>query len=344
MADINADANFCAPPPGFDSEHQVIALGQPHDPDSPSGDQDGDHGHSHSEISPDADRRYLIIAIALLGGFMIGEVVVAAFADSLALLADAGHMLSDVGAIAGALWAIRLMAKPAFGRWTFGFQRAEILSAAVNGVVLLAVAAVVAVEGIQHLFSPPDVRGGLVLIVALVGMVVNVLATVALSRANRQSLNVEGAFQHVLTDLYAFIGTAVAAVIILTTGFTRADSIASLLVAALMIKASWGLLRDSGRILLEAAPAGMALDQVRDHILELPGVVAIHDLHVWTVRSGLPTLSAHVVITDECFTNGVAPALLDRVQDCLHGHFDVEHSTLQLEPAGHFAHESGAHG
>ncbi len=330
-----AQPGFREPFPGPQPEHVA----------SPSHEHDSsrEHTHSHSQVSADADRRYLITALALLVGFMIGEVVVAAFAGSLALLADAGHMLSDAGAIAGALWVMRLMTKPAVDAWTYGFQRAEILSAAVNGVVLLAVAAVVAVEAIQHLVNPPAVRGGLVLVVALVGMVVNVLATWSLSKANRQSLNVEGAFQHVLTDLYAFIGTAIAAVVILTTGFQRADAIASLLVAALMIRASWGLLRDSGRILLEGAPAGVALDEVRTHIGELPGVVTLHDLHVWTVRSGLPALSAHVVITDECFTNGAAPGLLDRVQDCLRGHFDVDHSTLQLEPASHLAHESGAH-
>jgi cobalt-zinc-cadmium efflux system protein len=198
-------------------------------------------------------------------------------------------------------------------------------------------------EAVRRLIHPPAVAGGAVLTVALIGVVVNVAATWALARANRSNLNVEGAFQHILTDLYAFIGTAVAGVVILLTGYTRADAIASLLVAVLMLRAAWGLLRDSGRILLEAAPAHVSLTAVRDHMLELPEVSAVHDLHAWTVTSDQPALSAHVVITDTCFSNGDAPRVLDRLQQCLTGHFDVQHSTFQLEPAGHQVHETGAH-
>lgn len=181
------------------------------------------------------------------------------------------------------------------------------------------------------------------LTVALVGVVVNVAATWVLAKANRSSLNVEGAFQHILTDLYAFIGTAVAGVVILVTGYTRADAIASLLVAVLMFRAAWGLLRDSGRVLLEAAPDHISLESVRTHMLELPEVSAVHDLHAWTVTSDHPALSAHVVIDEICFVNGFAPQVLDRLQRCLAGHFDVEHSTFQLEPAGHDEHEPAVH-
>ena len=299
-------------------------------------------GHSHG-MSADADRRYLWIALVLLVAFMALEVVVAFTADSLALLSDAGHMLSDVGAIVGALWAMSLAARPAAGRWTFGLKRAEILSAAVNGITLLVVSGVIAIEADQRLLDPPETEGLPVLVVALVGIAVNLVATVVLARANRSSLNIEGAYRHILTDLYGFIGTVVAAIVILTTGYTRADAIASLVVVALMLHAAWGLLRESGIVLLEAAPDSTDLDEIRSHLVTEPHVHDVHDLHVWTVTSGLPTLSAHIVVDDSCFTDGHAPQLLDQLQACLTGHFDVEHSTFQLEPASHAAHEHGTH-
>ncbi len=299
-------------------------------------------GHEHG-IGPDADRRYLMIALVLLGAFMITEVVVAFASGSLALLSDAGHMLSDVGAIGASLWAMSLAARPARGVWTFGWKRAEILSAAGNGITLLVVSGIVAFEAIRRLIHPPAVEGGPVLVVALVGVAVNIAAAWVLAKANRSSLNVEGAYQHILTDLYGFIGTVIAAIIILTTGFNRADAIASLIVVALMLKAAYGLLRDSGRVLLEAAPEGIDLVDVRTHLLKSDHVHDVHDLHVWTVTSNLPTLSAHVVIDDSCFLDGHAPELLDELQGCLVGHFDVEHSTFQLEPARHADHEPGTH-
>jgi cobalt-zinc-cadmium efflux system protein len=252
-------------------------------------------------------------------------------------------MLADVGAIGASLWAIRLAARPAAGAWTFGWKRAEILSAAGNGVTLLVVSGLVAVEAIRRLIHPPAVEGGPVLAVALVGVAVNLAATWVLARANRQSLNVEGAFAHILTDLYGFIGTAVAGVVILTTGFERADSIASLVVVALMLYAAWGLLRDSGRILLEAAPEGIDLSDIEAHLLDVVHVRGVHDLHVWTVTSDLPALSAHVVVDDDCFRDGHVPRLLDELQSCLAGHFDVEHSTFQFEEAVHADHEHDSH-
>jgi len=303
-----------------------------------------DHaGHNHG-ASPDANVRYLGIALALLVGFMLLEVVVAITSGSLVLLADAGHMLSDAGAIGASLWAIRLAARPAGGVWTFGFKRAEILSAAGNGITLLVVAAVIAVEAITRLIHPPPVGGAAILVVAIIGVAVNLVATWVLAKANRSSLNVEAAFQHILTDLYAFIGTVVAGIVILTTGYARADAIASLLVVALMLKAAWGLLRDSGRILLEAAPAGVDLAYIRGHLTAVDHVRDVHDLHVWTVTSDLPALSAHVVIDDSCFHDGHVPRLLDQMQDCLTGHFDVEHSTFQFEQAAHAGHEQSVHG
>ncbi|MEO7448408.1 MAG: cation diffusion facilitator family transporter [Humibacillus sp.] len=298
--------------------------------------------HAH-DVSPDADTRYLTIALALIVGFMAVEVVVAFLARSLALFSDAGHMLSDAGALAAALWAIRLAARPAVGAWTFGWKRAEILSAAANGITLLVVSGIVTVEAVRRLADPPPVEGGPVLVVALLGVGVNIVAAWFLAKANRSSLNVEGAFQHILTDLYGFIATVVAGVVIILTGFTRADSIASLVVVALMVHAAWGLLRDSGRILLEAAPAGVDLDDIRRHLVEVPHVRGVHDLHVWTVTSNLPALSAHVVVDDDCFLDGHVPTLLDQIQACLVGHFDVEHSTFQFESSSHADHEHETH-
>ncbi len=290
-----------------------------------------------------ADRRYLSIALGLILGFMAVEVVVAVLSDSLALLADAGHMLTDAFAIGASILAAVLAARPARGAWTFGFKRVEILSAAVNGITLLVVAALLGVEAIQRLIHPPTVAGLPVLLVAILGVVVNLAATWVLSKANRSSLNVEGAFQHILTDLYGFIGTAIAGAVILATGFSRADSIASLIVVGLMVRAAAQLLGASGRVLLEAAPENVDLPELREHLLELPEVTAVHDVHAWTVTSDLPAISAHIVVADACFANGEAPKVLDHLQACLTGHFDVEHSTFQLEPAGHTEHEAGAH-
>jgi cobalt-zinc-cadmium efflux system protein len=301
-------------------------------------------GGSHVDgIGPGADRRYLITALGLLIAFMITEVIVAFASGSLALLSDAGHMLSDVGAIGVSLWAMSLAARPAAGVWTFGWKRAEILSAAGSGITLLVVSGIVGFEAIRRLINPPSVEGVPVLVVALVGVAVNIAAAWVLAKANRSSLNVAGAYQHVRTDLYGFIGTAGAAVIILTTGFDRADASASLIVVALMLTAAWGLLRDSGRVLLEAAPEGIDLVDVRAHLLEREHVREVHDLHVRTVTSNLPTLSAHVVIDDSCFNDGHGPRMLDELQGCLIGHFDVEHSTFQLEPASQADHEPGTH-
>lgn len=301
------------------------------------------HDHDHG-VSSDAKRAPLLAALGLLIVFMAGELVVAFAANSLALLADAGHMLTDVGSLAAALWAMNLAARPPSQRWTYGLKRAEILSAAVNGISLLVVSGIVLVEAIQRLLERrPDAEGTPILVTALVGCVVNLLAAALIARANRTSLNVEGAYQHILTDLIGFAGTVVAGVVILATGWTKADAVASLVVVALMLKAAAGLLTASSRILLEGTPEGVNLDDVRRHLLEDDHVHDVHDLHAWTITSGLPALSAHLVVDDECFTDGHTARLLDGVQDCLAAHFDVEHSTFQFEPASHAEHEHGAH-
>jgi cobalt-zinc-cadmium efflux system protein len=282
------------------------------------------HGHAHAAT---ADGRRLGLALALILGFMAVEVVVGFLASSLALLSDAAHMLTDAGAIALALAAARLAGRPAQGGYTFGLKRAEILSAQINGVTLVALATAIVVEGIRRLISPPEVEGAAVLAVALAGIVVNLLATLVLSGANRRSLNVEGAFQHVLTDLYAFIATAIAGGVILATGFRAADGIAALFVAALMLRSGWGLLRESGRVLLEAAPRGLDPQEIGRSLASEPHVVEVHDLHVWEVTSGMPSLSAHVTVRAGCDTQ----AHRRRLAELLRERFGIDHSTLQVE-------------
>lgn len=290
------------------------------------------------------DQRHLAVALALIAAFMTAELAAAVLAHSLALFADAGHMLTDTGALAGALWAIRLAARPVSARWSDGLKRAEVLSAAINGITLVAVAAVILAEAIQRLVHPVSVTGPVVLAVALLGIAVNVTATWVLSRANQSSLNIEGAFQHILTDAAAFIATAVAAVVIITTGFRRADPIASLFVVALMTRAAWKLLKASGRVLLEGTPEGVDLGSVHAHLLAASDhILAVHDLHAWVVTSSLPAISAHIVVDNSCFSDGHAPQILDALQAALIGQFDVEHSTLQLELPGHTTHELGTH-
>jgi cobalt-zinc-cadmium efflux system protein len=283
-------------------------------------------GHAHG-VSADADSRKLAIALALILGFMVLEVVAGLAASSLALLSDAGHMLTDAAAIGFSLVAIRLAARPAQGVMTYGLKRVEILSAQANGVTLLVLALLILFEGVRRLIDPPGVRGGLVLAVALVGVVVNLAATWVLARANRTSLNVEGSFQHILTDLYAFIATAIAGGIVLWTGWLRADALASLLVAALMLRAAYGLLRDSGRIFLEAAPSDLDPDEIGRALVAESCVAEVHDLHVWEISSGFPALTAHVLVSPDCDCH----ATRRRLAELLEERFGVGHTTLQVD-------------
>ncbi|MDH6130983.1 cobalt-zinc-cadmium efflux system protein [Kitasatospora sp. MAA4] len=303
-----------------------------HDHDHAPAHHDHGHGHgSHSHaVAADADRRWLTSALALIVVFMLGEVLVGFAAQSLALISDAAHMLTDAVSIVLALVAMRLAAKPARGGFTYGLKRAEILSAQANGVTLLVLSAWLGYESIGRLISPPNVEGGLVLVTALVGIVVNIGAAWCMSKANRSSLNVEGAFQHVLTDLYAFIATAVAGAIMLTTGFLRADAIASLIVVALMLRAGYGLVRDSGRIFLEAAPAGIDPDALADQLVAGPAVVEIHDLHVWEITSGQPALSAHILVAPGGDCHAVRRDLQRRLRD----DYKITHATLQVDHVG----------
>jgi cobalt-zinc-cadmium efflux system protein len=280
------------------------------------------HGHVHTD-----DTRRLTAALVLILGLMVAEVVAGVLASSLALLSDAAHMLTDAGAIALALFAARLARRPPGGGFTFGFRRAEILSAQLNGATLVALALLIVLEGIRRLVDPPEVGGLAVLAVAIAGIAVNLAATRVLAGSDRRSLNVEGAFQHVLTDLFAFIATAIAGAVVLITGFSRADGIAALFVAALMLRSGYGLLRDSGRVLLEAAPRDLDPDEIGNLLAAQSHVVEVHDLHVWEVTSGFPAISAHVTVRAGCDTQAHRRELADLLRE----RFEISHSTLQVE-------------
>jgi cobalt-zinc-cadmium efflux system protein len=295
------------------------------------------HGHG------DAGRA-LAGALGLVVLLMTAELVTGLVTGSLVLLADAGHLLADAGALGAAIWAGYLARRPPTAAWTFGLPRAEILSAAGNGVLLAVAAGLVTVDAVRRLVHPPTVAGVPVAVVAGVGILVNLSATALVGRADRTSLNIRGALMHLVTDLYAFTATLAAGLVLVTTGFRRADSIASLVVAVLMVRAAWQLIGASGRVLLEGAPREVDLTEVRRHLAAVPEVIAVHDLHAWTLTSSRPVLSAHVVVDQQCLSDGRSAQVLDRLQQCLAGHFDVAHSTFQLEPASHVDHERPEHG
>ena len=285
------------------------------------------HEHHHHTVAPDADRRRLATALALIVGFMVAEVAAGLIAGSLALLSDAAHMLTDAGSLTLALVAARLAARPPSGRFTFGLGRAEVLSAQVNGAALLVLAGVIAIEALQRFSSPPAVEGGLVLVVGLLGAAVNVAAAWQLARAERRSLNVEGARAHVLTDLYASLGAAASGAVILLTGLRAADPVAALLVSALMLRSGWGLLRDAATVLLEGSPSGVRTEDVGRALAGAPGIVEVHDLHVWEVTTGFPALAAHILVApgDDCHgrRRELERLLLER--------FEIHHTTLQVD-------------
>jgi cobalt-zinc-cadmium efflux system protein len=286
----------------------------------------GAHGaHLHAP----AGRGRLTAALAIIAGLMALEITAGVLAHSLALLSDAGHMLTDAAAIVFTLVALRLAARPARGAMTFGFRRFEILSAQANGATLLTLAAFIVYGAIGRLIAPPHVKGALMLAVALAGVAGNLAATIALSGADRRSLAIEGSFQHILTDLYAFIGTAVAGAVILLTGFARADAIASLLIAGLMVRSGVLLVRSSARIFLEAAPEGLDPQAIGRALVQQPNVVEVHDLHVWEISSGFPALSAHVLVGAEHDCHA-ARRVMERM---LHERFGLDHTTLQVDHA-----------
>jgi cobalt-zinc-cadmium efflux system protein len=288
------------------------------------------HGHGHAghvHVRAGTDARALTIALALIVAFMGVELVAGILASSLALLSDAAHMLTDAAALALALFALRIARRPPRGAMTYGFGRVEILSAQANGITLVLLALWIVYEAITRLVSPPDVEGLIVVVVAVVGIAVNLAATLVLAGASRESLNVEGSFQHILTDLFAFVATAIAGAIILATGFVRADALASLLVAASMLYAGTRLVLASGRVFLEAAPEGLDPQQIGRALAAHAGVVEVHDLHVWEVTSGFPALSAHVVVRAGSDCHELRRALQLELTE----HYGLRHTTLQVD-------------
>lgn len=273
-------------------------------------------------------------ALVVVAAYMVAELVAGILTGSLTLLADSGHMLTDAAALGLALFAARMVVRPPHGRWTFGYKRTEILAALANGITLVAIAVLIVVEAIDRLSDPPDVDAGWMLGVALTGIPVALAATFMLARAGRESLNVEGAFRHMATDAVAFIGTSIAALVILLTGWLYADPVASLMVAALILAASFSLLRDSTRVLMEAAPDTLDVAEIGGAMAAVRGVIEVHDLHVWTVTSGFPALAAHVVVAPECDRDEVRI----RIQSALKDRFSISHTTLQVVEGGGHTH------
>jgi cobalt-zinc-cadmium efflux system protein len=306
-------------------------------------------GHDHGAAAGGAGtaaagyRGRLVAVLGITLGVLVVEVVVGLLAGSLALLADAGHMATDALGIGLALLAVRMAGRTPTVRRTFGWQRAEVLAAAANALLLLGLAAAVVVEAVRRLTDPPPIDSGAVLIVGGLGLVANLVALSLLAGGQSQSLNVRGAFLEVLGDALGSVAVLVAAAVVAITGQDRADPIASLVIAALIVPRAVKLLRDTAEVLLEGTPRGVDLAEVRRHILAQPGVVDVHDLHAWTITSGVPVLSAHVTVEREVLGDGCGGSMLDRLHHCLREDFDVEHSTFQLEPAGHRDHEGADH-
>jgi cobalt-zinc-cadmium efflux system protein len=302
------------------------------------------HGHTHATVTEGGTQRHRLTAVLVLTlAVMTAEIVGALVSGSLALLADAGHMATDAAGIALALGAVSLAQRPARGRRTFGWQRVEILAAVANGLLLLGVAGYVLLQAVRRIGHPPEIDSALMLTVAAVGLAVNLVSLGVLHRGRGASLNLRGAYLEVLADAFGSVAVIVAAAVIAASGWTAADVVASAAIGCLVLPRAWHLLREALDVLLEAAPRGVDLDQVRAHMLGVDGVLGVHDLHAWTITSGLPVLSAHVVVTDEALAAGHGGRVLDSLCACLGAHFDMEHCTFQLEAEAHAGHESPVH-
>jgi cobalt-zinc-cadmium efflux system protein len=303
-------------------------------------------GHDHAAAHGTATgghRRRLALVLALTGGVFVLEVVGALLSGSLALLADAGHMATDALGIGLALGAVTLAQRPARGRRTYGWQRMEVLAAVGNGLLLLAVGGYVVVEAVRRIGDPPDIHSGWMLAIATAGLVANVVSLAVLHAGQGESLNTRGAYLEVLGDTLGSVAVIAAAAVIATTGWTAADVMASLAVGCLVLPRAWTLLREALDVLLETAPRGVDLTEVRAHVLSVAGVLDVHDLHAWTITSGLPVLSAHVVVADAVLAEGHGGRVLDALCTCLGDHFDLAHCTFQLESPGHRGHEAAVH-
>ncbi|MFF5627309.1 cation diffusion facilitator family transporter [Microbacterium sp. NPDC012755] len=294
-----------------------------------------DHAPAAGGIRSAGHRRLLTISLCLTATIMVVQVIGAILTGSLALLADAAHMFTDASALLIALIAAAVAARPADDRRTFGYQRAEVFGALINAVILIALAGWVGVEAIGRLIDPGEVEvaGGLMLVVAAVGLIANAISMWLLSRAQRTSINVRGAYLEVMGDLIGSAMVIVAAIVIVTTGWMPADAIASMFIAVMIIPRAISLLREVFSVLAESAPKGTAVGEIRTHLLGYEGVVGVHDVHVWQLTRGAPVFTAHVTVAPEMFADGRSAALLNEMQSCLAEHFDVEHSTFQIEPA-----------
>lgn len=300
-----------------------------------------DHGHGHSHASGRAeDRRRLLIVLVVTSTVVVVEAIGAWISGSLALLADAGHMLTDAVGILIALLASLIATRPAGPRRTFGYHRVEILAAMLNAFVLLCLCGYLAYAGIKRLVDPVEVEADQMLVFAAVGLAANLVSVAILTRRKDSSLNMKGAYLEVLSDALGSVAAIVAGVLVLTTGFQRADSIASLLIAALVLPRAWSLLNEALGVLLEATPAGLDIEEIRRHLCAVDGVVDVHDLHAWTITSGMPALSAHVTVTDEALVRRGVGQILDDLTERVHDDFGIDHPTFQVEPISHRDHET----
>jgi cobalt-zinc-cadmium efflux system protein len=302
-----------------------------------------EHDHDHGISAGTANRSRLSLVLAITASVLVVEVVGALISGSLALLADAGHILTDIAGLTMALIAARLAGRPMSDLRTWGFLRAEVLAAAAQAAVLLAVGGYILVEGVRHLFSAPTVSSPLMVVFGLVGLAGNAIAIGVLARSRADNLNMRAAFLEVVNDALGSVAVLVAAAVIAVSGWQRADAVASLLIGVLIVPRTLRLLRESVDVLMESTPKNLDLGDVRRHVLDVDHVHGVHDLHATQVATGLPVFSAHVVVDDSCFHDGHLTGLLDQIQSCLAGHFDVQHSTIQFEATSHVDHEPAAH-
>ena len=304
-----------------------------------------DHSHSHAGAPGESHQGRIAVALGITLAVFVLQVIGSLLTGSLALLFDSAHVLTDAGGLAMALLAARLMVRPASSRRTWGFARAEVLAATAQAAVLLAVGLVVLVEGVQRLFNPAEIASGEMIVFGVLGLLGNIISMFVLLGGRNKNFNMRAAFLEVVNDALGSVAVIVAAVIISVTGWMQADAIVAMLIGALILPRTVKLLLETISVLLESTPSGLDLDEVRKHILGLEHVRSVHDLHASQIASGLPILSAHVVVGDDCFHDGHAPQMLDALQSCVAGHFavSIEHSTFQLEPESHAAHELGAH-
>ena len=302
-----------------------------------------DHNHTHGLTATGRHRGRLIAVLAITLSVMLIQLVGSLLSGSLALLADAGHMLSDAAGVFIALMAAWIAALPASDLRTYGYQRAEVLAALANALILVVVAAVIFTEAIRRIGSAPEVHTDIMLYAAILGAAANLVSLLILRKAQQESLNVRGAYLEVLGDLLGSFAVIAAALVIKFTGYLAADTIASVIIALMILPRAWHLLREVVDVLLEATPKGVEVSMIREHILSVAGVVAVHDIHIWTITSGVPVFSAHVVVEDEMLSAKGADQVLDKLTTCLGSHFDTEHCTFQLEPASHYEHESPQH-